>query len=111
MHHVILIKSAKRLNEKRNWIGHGQYFVYYENELIGEFKYPMMDAARWMLEHGIAKYDDTMGMQRTQGLDDMTGTVGVLAKCVIAETESGPRFVKYKPWPNSIPESKKIAAE
>jgi hypothetical protein len=98
MQHIINIKSAKRLNEKRIWVGHTTWFVFYQSELIGEFRFPMCESSRWLLDNGIAHLEDEIIMERSSGKVDMKGIVGKLALQTVQETESGPRFAKWKPF-------------
>ena len=72
--HQIEITWAKRRNGDRI-VGIGSYFASYKGEVIGEWRVPECDAARWLLEHGHAKEGDTLVTTRN-GRPAMSGNVG-----------------------------------
>jgi len=59
VNHQIEITWAKRRAGDRI-IAIGSYFASYKGEVIGEWRVPECDAARWLLEHGHAKEGDTL---------------------------------------------------
>ena len=55
--HRIEIEHARRY-VNGSWVGHGTYHARFDGELIGTWRVPECDAARWLLANGHATRDD-----------------------------------------------------
>jgi hypothetical protein len=75
MEHRIEIERAKRKDPKGRWIGQGIYATRWNGDLIGTWREPSCDAARWLLERFHAARDDTLVMCR-DGKPALIGVVG-----------------------------------
>jgi hypothetical protein len=105
--HRIDLASARRLDDRslepgseRNvWIGHNKYFVSYRGERIGEFRCPMCESSRWLLNHGRAAEADRI-TSFMSGVKSMSGTVGGMAKLTVTENKKvGPIWAKWQAMP------------
>jgi hypothetical protein len=98
MDHRIDISPARRKDAHGNRVGYNRYFVYYRGERLDEFRSPLCETSRWLLNHGRAAESDTITAYR-DGSPALSGTVGAMAKLTVAETDkSGPRFAKWFPF-------------
>src|SRR5271165_5744037 len=96
MNHGIEITFAKRANERGGIIGIGRHFASYRGEVIGEWRVPECDAARWLLERGHASEGDTLFTTRNGRLA-MSGNVGWLADHTVEENDkTSPRWIKFR---------------
>ena len=78
-------------------VGQNRAFAFYRGEKIGEFRVPICDAARHLLDKGLADAADTIATYR-DGTPCLTGNVGALAKLTVVENEKvGPRWGKWQP--------------
>jgi hypothetical protein len=94
--HQIEITSAKRLNGNCGIIGIGRYFASHKGEVIGEWRVPECDAARWLLEHGHANEGGTLVTTRN-GRAAMSGNAGWLADRTVEENDrTSPRWIKFR---------------
>ena len=60
---------------------------------------PLFTSARVLLARGMAQPDDTIIMRHAGSeYDALRAKVGVAAELTIAETGSGPRRIKYRPY-------------
>jgi len=85
--HRVQIVSAKRVDKHGNVLGIGQWFVEHDGVRIGEFARPEADAARRLLDHGLASPADTLSTYRGD-MRCLTGNVGKFAG--VAEVASLP---------------------
>jgi hypothetical protein len=85
--HRIEIKPARRQLNGR-WIGEGRYYVNYAGERVGVFLSPACEAARWLLDAGLASEADTLTIYRNSR-PSLTGSIGRLARLRVIENEPG----------------------
>jgi hypothetical protein len=98
--HRIDLRDARR-RVGPSVVGHGKVFVSYRGEVIGEFRCPLCQASRWLLDFG-ASHDDTITAYR-DGVACMTGNVGKLAGLTVIENEKiGPVWARWQPFPDAI---------
>jgi len=97
MEHFVEIVSGRRFNGSR-WIAQGSYSTSYLGELIGEWRVPSCDAARWLLANGKANREDKLTICR-EGRPALSGSVGWLAGHTVEENDKvSPRWIKYRPF-------------
>jgi hypothetical protein len=102
--HRIDLTPASRRNRNGISVGRDASFVTYRGEVIGEFRCPLCEASRYLLDRGLAEPDDSIGAYR-DGKLSMGGRVGVYAKLTVKETEKvGPVWAKFQPFPDRLAE-------
>ncbi len=101
MQHSIYIVSAKTNNNGRI-IDRDKYYVTYNGQQIGKFKYPLLDSARYLLNAGLAFPEDELIMLRGD-LKCMFGNILKLSQMSIDDnSKTGPRFRKFVPYPTHL---------
>jgi hypothetical protein len=101
MEHRIDLTPARRQDDHGRWRGHGAAFASYLGKVIGEFKHPLCQSARWLLDNGRAEPSDRISTFR-DGVPALSGNVGAMAKLTVRENEKlSPHFVKWEPMPDS----------
>jgi hypothetical protein len=106
MEHRIEITHAK-LQRAGEWVGHGTYSTLYNGEIIGTWRTPECDGARYLLSAGLARPDDRLTVCRG-GSPCLAGSVGWFADRTVQENEKiSPRWTKWRPFsmaPKDSPE-------
>ena len=94
--HRIDLTPARCLSGK--WIGYDRSCVHYRGDLISEFRCPLYEASRYLLERGLASEADTIAAFRS-GVMAISGRLGALAMLTIREAERvGPMFARWVPF-------------
>jgi hypothetical protein len=107
----IEIEHARRFDGHKR-IGHGTYYTRFDGELIGTWRVPSCDAARWLLTNGHATRDDRLETCRSDGKVALSGSVGWFADHTVEETDTiSPHWVKWKPFPSRPKQEPLVAVQ
>lgn len=69
----------------------------YNGKEIGKSKEPILTAARWLLDNGVAFPEDLIETYRN-GCLSLSGIVGQLAKLTVSESENGRPSLSLRKW-------------
>jgi hypothetical protein len=101
--HIVQIASLRRRGKNGLLTKINAYSLTYAGELIGESDVPLCDAARILLNRGIAKPTDKISTSRDGITPQLTASVKWAAEHTVQETEThGPVFVKWRPFDPSL---------
>jgi hypothetical protein len=107
---TITATSARRRDPvSGNVTGHGRYLVSHQGEIIGTFRTPVCEAARYLLDHGLATREDRLVMcraenlpstgEQSEGVPVLSGSVGWFADRTVEENDKvSPRWAKHRPF-------------
>ena len=102
---TIIATSARRRDPSTgNVTGHGRYLVSFRGKLIGTFRTPACEAARYLLDHGLATREDRLVMCREGGVPALSSSVGWFADRTVEENDKvSPRWAKHRPLDHAFP--------
>jgi hypothetical protein len=94
--HIIHLEPAYRCDPHHGRsTGHESAIMRHEGEIIGTSRQPLMDAARYLLEAGIARAADRLSTFRG-ATRCLSAPIGMAAKLAVSEGEHGLKIVRYR---------------